>query len=136
MSAPPIRPAAKPPPPQQPQHLASAVVGTVTAVAAMLAAAAKVISVLRMVSSKVSASSGAARRPPGHAPGRFLRGRQPPAVRESGAFLGLLGDRRPGRLDLRLHGIEVETRASLHGRELDRSHRQLLNLLLDEDEAP
>src|SRR4051812_5019639 len=48
----------------------------------------------------------------------------------------LLGDRRPRRLDLRLHGIEVEARAFLHRRELDRGHGQLLYLLLDKHEAP
>ena len=47
-----------------------------------------------------------------------------------------LASRAPGRLDLRFHGIEVEARALLHRRELDRGHRQLLDLLLDKHEAP
>ena len=57
-----------------------------------------------------------------------------PAPRFSRA--SLLGHRRPGGLDLRLHGVEVEARALLHRRELDRGHGQLLDLLLDEHEAP
>ena len=40
------------------------------------------------------------------------------------------------RRDFRLHGIEVEARALLHRRELDRGQGQLLDLLLDEHEAP
>src|SRR5215218_7332084 len=43
---------------------------------------------------------------------------------------------RPGCLDFRFHGIEVEARAPLHRRELDRCHGQLLYLLLDKHEAP
>src|SRR5215469_399709 len=38
--------------------------------------------------------------------------------------------------DLRLDRIEVEACTTLHRRELDRGHRQLLHLLLDEHEAP
>src|SRR6476469_8827800 len=45
-------------------------------------------------------------------------------------------DCRPGRLDFRLHGIEVEARALLHGRKLDRRHRQLFHLLLHKHKAP
>src|SRR5258707_10981369 len=48
----------------------------------------------------------------------------------------LLGDRRSGGGDLRLDRIEVEARAFLHRRELDGSHRQFLDLALDENEAP
>src|SRR5262249_29096961 len=48
----------------------------------------------------------------------------------------LLAHRRPGRLDLRLHGIEVEAGPLLHRRVLDRSHGQLFDFLLDEHEAP
>ena len=58
--------------------------------------------------------------------------RGPPAVR----VIRLLGQCRPGGLDLRLHRIEVEARALLHGRELDGRHRQLRDLLLHEHEAP
>src|SRR5438876_9745427 len=43
---------------------------------------------------------------------------------------------RPGSLDFRFHGVEVEARALLHRRELDRSHGQLLYVLLDKHEAP
>src|SRR5215213_6975786 len=45
-------------------------------------------------------------------------------------------DRGSGGLDLRLHSVEVEARALLHWRELDRRHGELLHLLLHEDEAP
>src|SRR3954468_23801630 len=45
-------------------------------------------------------------------------------------------DRGSGGLDLRLHSVEVEARALLHWRELDRGHGELLDLLLHEDEAP
>src|ERR1700704_2867236 len=48
----------------------------------------------------------------------------------------LFAHRRPGRLDFRLHGIEVEARALLHRRELDPSQAQLLHRLLDKYEAP
>src|SRR3982074_354221 len=48
----------------------------------------------------------------------------------------LLGDRRLGSRDFRFHGIEVEARAFLHRRELDRSHGEFLHLLLDKYEAP
>src|SRR4051794_37504730 len=48
----------------------------------------------------------------------------------------LLSDCSLGCGDFRLHGIEIETRALLHRRKLDRSHRQLFNLLLDKYEAP
>ena len=48
----------------------------------------------------------------------------------------LLSDCSLGCGDFRLHGIEIETRALLHRRKLDRSHRQLFNLLLDEYKAP
>src|ERR1700710_118788 len=48
----------------------------------------------------------------------------------------LLAHRGPGRLDLRLHPFEVEARALLHRRELDRGHGQLLDLLLDQNETP
>src|SRR3981081_1124167 len=37
----------------------------------------------------------------------------------------LLTHCRPGSLDLRFHGIEVEARALLHWRKLDRGHGQL-----------
>src|SRR5215208_6705966 len=50
--------------------------------------------------------------------------------------LPLFAHCRPGGLDFRFHGIEVEARAPLHRRELDRSHGQLLHLLLDKNEAP
>ena len=48
----------------------------------------------------------------------------------------LLADCRLGCRDFRLHGIEVEARALLHRRELDRRHGQLRHLLLDKHEAP
>jgi len=48
----------------------------------------------------------------------------------------LLRYRRPGRLDFRLYGIEVEARALLHRRKLDRRHRQLFHLLLNKHKAP
>src|SRR5580765_365851 len=48
----------------------------------------------------------------------------------------LLTQCRPGRLDFRLHGIEVEARALLHRRKLDRRHRQLFHLLLNKHKAP
>src|SRR5262249_57456921 len=51
-------------------------------------------------------------------------------------FAGSLRDGVAGRLDLRLHGLEVEARALLHRRKFDRGLRQLLDLLLDEHEAP
>src|ERR1700724_4468078 len=44
--------------------------------------------------------------------------------------------RRPGRRDFRFHSIEIEACALLHWREFDRSHGQLLHLVLDEHEAP
>jgi len=40
------------------------------------------------------------------------------------------------RFDLCFHGIEVEARALLHRRILDRRFRKLSNFLLDEDESP
>src|SRR6476661_3202844 len=43
---------------------------------------------------------------------------------------------RAGRLDFRLHSIEVEARALLHRRKLDRRHRQLFHLLLHKHKAP
>src|SRR4051812_22813139 len=52
------------------------------------------------------------------------------------AYAPLLRDRAAGRRDLGLHGVEVEARALLHRRELDRGHRPLLDLPLDEYEAP
>src|SRR5206468_690492 len=48
----------------------------------------------------------------------------------------LLAHRGPRRRDFRFYGIEVKARALLHRREFDRSLRQLLNLLLNEHEAP
>src|SRR5439155_6265755 len=48
----------------------------------------------------------------------------------------LLGQCRPGRRDLRFHGIEVEARALLHGRILDGRRDELFHFLLDEYEAP
>src|SRR3981189_945619 len=48
----------------------------------------------------------------------------------------LLSDCSLGCGDFRLHGIKIEARALLHRRKLDRSHRQLFNLLLDKYEAP
>src|SRR3954464_11430164 len=45
-------------------------------------------------------------------------------------------DRGSGGLDLRLHSVEVEARALLHWRGLDRRHGELLHLLLHEDKAP
>jgi len=48
----------------------------------------------------------------------------------------LLRHCRPGRLDLRLYGIEVKAGAPLHRWKLDRSHRELFDLLLDKNEAP
>src|ERR1700730_2129190 len=44
--------------------------------------------------------------------------------------------RRPGRRDFRFHSIEIEACALLHWRELDRSHGQLLHLVLNEYETP
>ena len=38
--------------------------------------------------------------------------------------------------DLRFHSVEVEARALLHGRILDRGHCQLGDFLLHEDKAP
>src|SRR4051812_28635580 len=52
------------------------------------------------------------------------------------ALFALFGDCRLGCGDFRLHGIEVEAGALLHRRKLDRSHGQLLYLLLDKHEAP
>src|SRR3954468_18407900 len=57
--------------------------------------------------------------------------RRPPTPRRC-----LPGERSSGGLDLRLHGVEVEARALLHRRKLDRRHGELLHLLLHEDEAP
>src|SRR5215213_7222851 len=54
----------------------------------------------------------------------------------SASPLTLPRDRGSGGLDLRLHGVEIEARTLLHWRELDRRHRKLLDLLLDEDETP
>src|SRR6267143_4261054 len=50
--------------------------------------------------------------------------------------LALLGDGRAGCRDLGLYGVEVEARALLHRRKLDRRHGQFLDLLLDEHETP
>src|SRR5882672_10949740 len=52
------------------------------------------------------------------------------------ALAYLLRYRRPGCLDFRFHSIEIETRAPLHRRKLDRRHRQLFHLLLNKHEAP
>src|SRR3954452_812973 len=60
----------------------------------------------------------------------------PPAATFQPALLTLPRDRGSGGLDLRLHGVEVEARALLHRRKLDRRHGELLHLLLHEDEAP
>src|SRR6185312_11557898 len=51
-------------------------------------------------------------------------------------FACLLGHCGPGSLDFRLHGIQIEACASLHGRKLDRRLRQLFDLLLNKHEAP
>src|SRR5437016_5094803 len=59
-----------------------------------------------------------------------------PAMKISETPGCLLGDRRLGGRDFRLHSIEVEARAFLHWGELNRSHREHRNLLLDENEAP
>src|SRR6266700_7948754 len=71
---------------------------------------------------------------------RKLTGGRPalksPAIKLAKRVACLLAHCRLGCRDFRLHGIEVEARAFLHRWELDRSHRELLNLLLDEDEAP
>ena len=48
----------------------------------------------------------------------------------------LLGYCRSCRFDLRLDSIEVEARALLHWRKFNRSHREFLDLLLNEDETP
>src|SRR6266849_2409624 len=48
----------------------------------------------------------------------------------------LLRYRRPGCLDFRFHSIEIETRALLHRRKLDRRHGQLRDLLLNKYKAP
>src|SRR5438477_8973962 len=48
----------------------------------------------------------------------------------------LLGHCSPGSLDFRLHGLEVEARALLHGWELDGRHSQFLYLLLNKHKAP
>ncbi len=47
----------------------------------------------------------------------------------------LLTHCRPGGLDLRLHGIEIEARALLHRRELEEG-LELRHFLLDKHEAP
>ena len=62
-----------------------------------------------------------------------LRGSRP-SVRHH--LSGLLGDCRPRCFDLRLQRIQVETRAFLHRRKLDSSHRELFDLLLNKHEAP
>src|SRR6266704_6847862 len=62
--------------------------------------------------------------------------RKSPAIKLAKRVACLLAHCCLGCRDFRLHGIEVEARAFLHRWELDRSHRELLNLLLDEDEAP
>src|SRR6267142_6989990 len=52
-------------------------------------------------------------------------------------FGGLLAHVRPlSRLDLCFHGVEVETRALLHRRELDRRRDQFDHFLLNEHETP
>src|SRR5262249_33694721 len=48
----------------------------------------------------------------------------------------LFGHGGPGGFDFLLHRLEVEARALLHWRELDRRQRQFLHLLLHEHEAP
>src|SRR3954452_20996776 len=48
----------------------------------------------------------------------------------------LPGSALSGLLDLLLDGLQVEARALLHGRELDRRPGQLPDLLLHVDEAP
>ena len=67
--------------------------------------------------------------PPGRCPRAVSQ--QSPSVRDAYLAIAALG-----RRDFRLHGIEVEARALLHRRELDRGHGQLLHLLLDKHEAP
>src|SRR5258705_10682579 len=52
------------------------------------------------------------------------------------ALAYLLRYRRPGCLDFRFHSIEIETRAPLHRRKLDRRHRQLFHLLLNKHKPP
>src|SRR5437016_375174 len=58
------------------------------------------------------------------------------AVSSRAVMWRLSGDRRSRGRYLGLDRIEVEARAPLHGRELDRRLRQFLHLLLDEHEAP
>src|SRR5438128_731712 len=58
------------------------------------------------------------------------------AVIVSSVFTSLRCPHLRGLLDLVLHGLEVEARALLHRRELDRRLGQLPDLLLDVDEPP
>src|SRR2546423_11579453 len=48
----------------------------------------------------------------------------------------LLTQCRPSRLDFLFHGSQIEARALLHRRKLDRRHRQLFHLLLNKYKAP
>src|SRR5882724_9490597 len=68
--------------------------------------------------------------------GSFQSGR--PIHRPSAMTIikSLLTRCRPGSLYFRFHRIEIEARASLHRRKLDRSHRQFFHHLLNKHEAP
>src|SRR5215510_7887178 len=67
---------------------------------------------------------------------RFFPARTAGWQRRSAPVDASLGHCRSRRLDLGLHGIEVEARALLHRRKLDRGLGQLQDLLLDEHKAP
>src|SRR5215467_552706 len=66
----------------------------------------------------------------------FFPARTAAADRRSAPVDASLGDGRSRRLDLGLYAFEVEARALLHRRKLDRRFGQLQDLLLDEHEAP
>src|SRR6185312_11475808 len=64
---------------------------------------------------------------------RTGRGPTPRPARNTSLLSGL---RLDGSLDLLFHGLQIEARAPLHGRELDRSLGDFCHLLLHDLEAP